>query len=186
MNRQTKFTRRRDFLIVVVVVAILFAALLSLDHANHGLAWQTMWSLTGEETPAGQLRGMVEWTGNFTRAQPQTAPLVPIQHTGVNPYGINTFLEQEVELAKREQQVQMIAEAGFYWLRQQFPWQDIEIHGRGDFEDRRHPEITGVISAWEKYDQIVELTERYGLELQARLDTPPEWARSAPDAGTLG
>lgn len=188
MNRQPerKSPSKLVLLTAGVVVIVIFSALLALDLANEGLAWRIFWSLTGEETPVAQIRGMVEWAGNITRAQPNTAPDVPIRHTDVNPYGINTFLEQEVEPAKREQQVQMIAEAGFYWLRQQFPWQDIEIDGRGDFEDRRHPEITGVISAWEKYDSIVELTERYGLELQARLDTPPQWARTAPDAGTLG
>ena len=32
----------------------------------------------------------------------------------------------------------MAAQAGFKWLRQEFPWEDIEIHGKGDYEDRRH------------------------------------------------
>jgi polysaccharide biosynthesis protein PslG len=177
---------KRVIVAAAAVVILIFSGLLVLDLANQGLAWRLFWSLTGEETPAAQIRGMIEWLGNATRAQPNTEPNVPINDAGVNPYGINTFLEQEVEPAKREQQVRMIAEAGFHWIRQQFPWQDIEIDGRGDFIDRRHPEITGEISAWDKYDQIVDLTEQYGLEIEARLDTPPAWARTAPDAGTLG
>lgn len=173
-------------LAAAATVIIVFSGLLALDLANQGLAWRLFWSLTGEETPVAQLRGMVEWLGNATRVQPNTAPTVPVNDVGVNPYGINTFLQQEVEPAKREQQVQMIADAGFGWIRQQFPWEDIEIAGRGDFRDQRHVEITGEISAWDKYDQIVALTEQYGLQIEARLDTPPAWARTAPDAGTMG
>lgn len=173
-------------LAAAATVIIVFSGLLALDLANQGLAWRLFWSLTGEEAPVAQLRGMVEWLGNATRVQPNTAPTVPVNDVGVNPYGINTFLQQEVEPAKREQQVQMIADAGFGWIRQQFPWEDIEIAGRGDFRDQRHVEITGEISAWDKYDQIVALTEQYGLQIQARLDAPPAWARTAPDAGTMG
>ncbi len=185
MRTPSKFSGRRDLLIVVAVVVIVFGAFGALDLANHGLAWRTMWSLTGEEAPLAQMRGMVEWLGTLTREQPNTAPDLPIQHTDVNPYGINTFLEQEVEPAKREQQVQMIAEAGFHWLRQQFPWQDIEIAGPGDFTDTRNADSIGVISAWDKYDSIVDLADRYGLELQARIDTPPAWTHADPEIGTL-
>ncbi len=152
-----------------------------------------MWSLTGEEAPLAQLRGMVEWLGNVTREQPNTAPDVPIQHTDVNPYGINTFLEQEVEPAKREQQVKMIAEAGFHWLRQQFPWQDIEIAGRGDFTDARNAD-SGVISAWDKYDNIVDLARavragnssahRYAARVDARR-SGDRHARPARQSGRL-
>ena len=35
----------------------------------------------------------------------------------------------------------MAAAAGYHWLRQEFPWEDIEIHGKGDFEDRRQSRI---------------------------------------------
>jgi hypothetical protein len=105
----------------------------------------------------------------------------------VNPFGINTFLEQEVEPEKRERSVQMIADAGFHWLRQEFPWEDIEIHGRGDFVDRRN-DLNGdgqpdPVDAWAKYDQIVDLAEQYGLEIQARLSNPPSWAHANPDIG---
>lgn len=190
MNAQHVTHRRKPskwaLLGAAAVVMIVFSGLLALDLTNRGLAWRIFWSLTGEETTVAQIRGMVEWLGNATRVQPNTAPTVPVNDVGVNPYGINTFLQQEVEPAKREQQVQMIADAGFGWIRQQFPWEDIEIAGRGDFSDLRHVEITGEISAWEKYDQIVALTEQYGLQIEARLDAPPAWARTAPDAGTMG
>ncbi len=180
-------TRTLRIVIGVVVIVGIVGALLAFDLANRGLAWQTFWSLTGEEQPLAQVRGMVEWLGNFTRLQPNTAPLTPINHVDVNPFGVNTFLEQEVEPEKRERQVQMIADAGFHWIRQEFPWEDIEIHGRGDFVDRRNDldgdEQPDPIDAWAKYDHIVDLAEQYGLEIQARLSNPPDWSRANPDIG---
>ncbi len=180
---------RRRSITLIVVIGLVFGALLALDLANQGLAWRIFWNLTGEEAPLAQIRGMVEWAGNFTRMQPRTAPMVPIDHTYENPYGINVFLQEEVEPEKRERIVQMVSEAGFTWIRQQFPWEDIEIHGRGDFEDRRN-DLNGdgqidTVSAWAKYDQIVDLAEQYELQIFARLDNPPAWSRSNPDAGNF-
>lgn len=130
---------------------------------------------TGEEKFLPQLRAVLQLTTDQLRPRPRTAPMVAIQHAGVNPFGVNVFLEQEVEPWKRERTVQMVAAAGFHWMRQEFPWEDIEIHGKGDFEDRRHEPFR---SAWEKYDHIVALTEKYGLELIVRLSNPPEWTRA--------
>jgi hypothetical protein len=176
---QLFFLRRRRAWITLAILA----GLLWLDLNNRGLMWQFFWSQTGEEKPFSQLRGMIEYLGNLTRLQPVTQPDVPINHVDVSPFGINTFLQQEVELAKRERQMQMIAEAGFAMIRQQFPWEDIEIHGRGDFIDRRNESVTGVINAWDKYDNILALAEQYGLDIQARLDDPPQWTHQNPDIG---
>lgn len=112
------------------------------------------------------------------------APDAVVDHINVNPFGVNTFLEQEVDPAKRQQLITMAHDAGYHWLRQEFPWQDIEIHGKGDFEDRRHEPYR---SAWDKYDQIVAMTEAQGMELIVRLSTPPAWSRAADEdvAGTF-
>lgn len=174
-----KMTSRR--LILLGIVALVLVAGLALDLSNRGIVWGWLWSITGEETPLAQVRGAVEWLGNLTRPQPRTDPLVPINHVGDSPYGINTFLEQEVEIAKRDQQVQMIAAAGFGWIRQEFPWQDIEIHARGDFTDRRND--PNGIDAWAKYDHIVDVVEQYGLRLQVRLSNPPSWTHADPAIG---
>ncbi len=138
-----------------------------------------MFAYTGEEDLLPQIRGMGQLAANVLHPQPRTAPDVPVAHAGVNPFGINVFLEQEVEEWKREQSLQMIADAGFHWIRQEFPWEDIEIHGKGDFEDRRHEPYR---SAWEKYDHIVDLAGQYGLEVIARLSNPPTWTRADGDA----
>ena len=65
---------------------------------------------------------------------PQTDAYAAVAHTGMNPFGVNTFLQLEVEPTKRERQMLMIREAGFSWIRQEFTWEDIEVHGKGDFE----------------------------------------------------
>ncbi len=139
---------------------------------------QTLFNLTGEEATLPQISGTIQYA--LTRLQPplQTANNVPVQYANMNPYGVNTFLQNEVEPEKREQAMHMIAEAGFKWIRQEFPWQDIEIHGRDDFEDHRHEPYQ---SAWNKYDQIVDLAEKYDLNIMARLSTPPAWSRALTD-----
>ncbi|RLC77412.1 MAG: hypothetical protein DRI61_11615, partial [Chloroflexi bacterium] len=150
------------------LVLFLFLALI----ASWAFRSSALFYYTGEEAPFAQLAALTQLLSSHLRPWPVTQPYVPVAYAGVNPFGINTFLEQEVEPEKREQAVKMIAEAGFHWIRQEFPWEDIEIHGKGDFEDRRHKPYH---SAWDKYDHIVELAERYGLELIVRLSNPPAW-----------
>ena len=92
---------------------------------------------------------------------------------GVNVY--NLHMEPDPTAVTRT--LRLIKDMGVQYVRMQMPWEDIEIHGWGDFADRRNIETRGVISAWAKYDRIVELADEMGLELVVRLDRPPEWAR---------
>src|SRR5574341_1353867 len=158
--------RARLVLIVLGLAALGFSLY---AYAERAALRQWMFNLTGEEQLPGQLRGLGDLALDLLRPRLNLKPEVPIAHNGVNPFGINTFLQQEVEPAKRERQVQLIAEAGFHWLRQEFPWYDIEISGKGNFEDCRFPPCH---SAWDKYDDIVDLAERHGLEIIARLPSP--------------
>ena len=147
---------------------------------QRGPIHQGLFAVTGEETWQGQARAVGHLATDLIRPPLQLAPEVPIAHSGVNPFGINTFLQQEVEPAKRERQVALIAEAGFHWLRQEFPWYDIEVGGKGNFDDCRNG---ACISAWDKYDQIVSLAASHGLELLVRLSSPPDWSRAVGAAG---
>ena len=88
----------------------------------------------------------------------------PIPHTDVNPYGANFFLDREVEAWKQEKTLEMARAAGIVWIKQQFSWEEIEPQRKGEFD-------------WAKYDRIVDLAERYGMKVIARLDRPPAWAR---------
>jgi hypothetical protein len=95
-----------------------------------------------------------------------------IPHTDVNPYGANFFLAREVEPWKRERTVEMAQQAGLGWAKQQFPWAEIEPFIKGEFVDS----VSGE-SSWAKYDRIVELFQDHGLQVIARLDRAPGWAR---------
>ena len=131
-----------------------------------------------------QLRGVVHWLNTAVRPQPHLAPHEVTEYADVPVMGINTFLEQEAEIAKREESLRLIREAGFKFIRQEFPWEDIEVHGKGDFEDWRNVEAVGVVSSWAKYDNIVDLAEQYDIEIMARLSNPPSWSRALTD--TIG
>jgi len=142
----------------------------------------SLYELTGEEQLPGQLRGVVQWMYSSIRPQPDQASNVEILPASKSPFGMNTFLEQEVLPEVREDSFSHLSEAGIKYIRQQFPWEDIEIHGKDDFIDRRN-EPDGV-DAWAKYDNIVDLAGQYGIEIIARLDNPPAWSRVMTD--TIG
>jgi hypothetical protein len=95
-----------------------------------------------------------------------------IPNTDVNPYGANFFLDREVEPWKRNQTIEMARQAGLGWARQQFAWAEIEPLGKGKFIDP----VSGD-SSWTKFDQIVDLYRSNGLQVIARLDRAPAWAR---------
>lgn len=101
----------------------------------------------------------------LTQAQP-AIPNIPD-----NPYGVNVFLQNEVEQWKIEKTLQMIAEANVPWVKQEFPWQEIEFK-KGYFYDDKWQK-----SSWEKYDNIVALASKYNLSIIARIDRAPDWAK---------
>lgn len=99
-----------------------------------------------------------------------------VPNTDVNPYGANFFLSREVEEWKRQRTVQMAREAGLGWAKQQFAWAEIEPLRKGEFIDP----VSGE-SSWAKFDRIVDLLRANGLQVIARLDLAPAWARP-PDS----
>lgn len=146
----------------------------------------TLYDLTGEENLSGQAVGLTHWLLTAIRPQPQLAPDAPINHVDVPITGMNTFLQGEVEEAKREETLRLLNEAGFGFIRQEFTWEDIEIHAKGDFTDRRNEGTIGIVDAWVKYDNIVDLANQYDIEVIARLSNPPSWSRALTNTiGTL-
>ena len=163
---------------LVLFAALLCAAFLLPDPSN------SLFMVTGEEGVARQALGAAQWAFRWMRPLPRLADNEAVSYTDEVPFGVNIFLDQEVEPQKREQILQMVKAAGFKWIRQSFPWYDIEIHGKGDYEDRRHEPYR---SAWDKYDQIVTLSEQYELNIIARLEAPPRWSRHDGDTrGAFG
>ncbi|MEA3459816.1 MAG: beta-galactosidase, partial [Chloroflexota bacterium] len=88
-----------------------------------------------------------------------------VPQAAVNPYGVNVSLAgcDEEEL---ERTLEMVEAGSFHWVRQAFPWAEIEPQpGRYD---------------WECWDRIVSAIRRHGLEIIAVLDTSPNWAQLHP------
>jgi hypothetical protein len=105
------------------------------------------------------------------------ASAVPL--ADVNPMGVNLFLEKEVEQEKVVKTLEMVRDGGYKWVRQGFAWNDIEINGKGIYTDTRNP--GKVVNSWDKYDFIVQKAQENGLQIMARLDSPPLWARMPGD-----
>ncbi len=81
--------------------------------------------------------------------------------------GVNAALEQ-YQPAERAETLNAIAAAGFGWVRQRFPWDQIEP-SPGLYD-------------WAVWDEIVADASAAGLELMAVLDGSPAWARAPQDA----
>lgn len=88
--------------------------------------------------------------------------------------GMNVFLEKEAERQHIVRSVQMLKEGGVTFVRQSFPWQDVE-RAPGYYRDQ-HGQDT-----WAKYDFIVEQLSGAGITILARVDTIPRWARPPTD-----
>jgi len=114
----------------------------------------------------------------FPFSDPFASPSVPqparaIPFTDVNPYGANFFLESEAEEWKVEKSLEMAQAAGIGFVKQQFPWEDLQLSpGPNGYWDNRLNKST-----WQKYDDIVNLAAKYNLQVIARLDRPPAWTR---------
>lgn len=119
---------------------------------------------------------IVALVSQVTARRPATADEIAVSPRVANPLGANTFLEQDVTVEARQRSLQMLREAGFGWIRQQFPWSSIEPVSKGRFVDR----VIGV-NTWDVYDSIVDLAAANDLRVIARLDTSPPWARADTD-----
>jgi O-antigen ligase len=88
---------------------------------------------------------------------------------GVPPLGVNTFLNLE-DPANIDRILDMVKAGGFGFIRQLFPWKDIEFQ-RGSYLNKEGQD------GWARYDAIVEKAQARGIQIIARLDQPPVWSR---------
>src|SRR5687768_235855 len=110
-------------------------------------------------------------------AQPVRTPS-PVFLAEVQPYGVNTFLHKEVDRWKKDKTLQMAQEMGVGWVKQQFPWAELEY--RVDrTPGREYWDVKNNQNAWDKFDGIVEMAEQHDLRIIARIDSAPGW--SHPD-----
>ncbi len=104
---------------------------------------------------------------NETNETTETNPTSPPQiNTGpvimASPdYSIQTFLYWRAEVAERD--LQLVNDIKFPWVKQEFPWREIEGAGKGEFN-------------WSNTDRLMDQIDAHGLQVIARLGTQPAWA----------
>lgn len=90
----------------------------------------------------------------------------PFPDTVFPPLCVNTALEQ-YDAARLDWALDLAADGGFAWVRQRFPWAEIEPEP-GRFE-------------WARWDAIVGGAVARGLQVLPVLTSPPAWAGTPPD-----
>jgi len=128
--------------------------------------------------------GALVWFDNAANRGITFAPAPgPMPGGGPPVLGVNLFGRHlEPDPAAVTRSLDLTAGMGARFARMQVPWDDIEIHGRGDFEDRRNLEAVGAVLAWAKYDRIAAAANAAGVALIWRLERPPAWARQVAAA----
>jgi hypothetical protein len=168
-------------LALLLGVILLLLAVVRTLRSPEARAWY--WQNTGEENAWEGFKGGLALAlleaRRLTGPPRELAPDEPIDRLGLNPYGVNAFLQLEADPENVRRSFRLLSDAHLGWARQVFPWEDIESHARGDFEDRRN---RPTVSAWDKYDRIVGLARDHGIQLLVRLDNPPDWAYADPAA----
>ncbi len=103
--------------------------------------------------------------------QPPVEPKIntePVTMTSPD-YGMQVFLFWQEEIADRD--LQLVEDAGFRWVKQEFAWREIEGSGKGQFD-------------WERTDRIMDQIDAHGLNVIIRLGVQPEWAGGGfPEVG---
>ena len=87
---------------------------------------------------------------------------------------VNVQLELEPDLDSVARVLDLARAAGFGWVRQQVSWADIEPGHKGNFWDFDADRPT-----WARWDAIARLAAERNLQVIARLELPPDWARPA-------
>jgi hypothetical protein len=84
-------------------------------------------------------------------------------------YGMQVFLFWREEVAGRD--LQLVKQAGFRWVKQEFAWREIEGTRPGAFD-------------WTNPDRVMDQIDAYQLKVIARVDVQPAWAGGGfPDVG---
>ncbi len=83
-------------------------------------------------------------------------------------YGIQAFLWWKHDVARRD--LDLIHDMGFKWVKHIFSWRDLEQIQKGHYD-------------WYTADTIINLANRRGLKILARLDRQPFWAQE--DGGAV-
>ena len=112
-------------------------------------------------------RQTIEGLGHVVSPQSNGCSVPPaVPQASVYPFGVNVSLEQ-YDTTDRERALAMIEAAGLHWVRQSFPWAEIEPQP-GHYR-------------WQPWDEVVSALQARDLSIIAVLDTSPSWARRDPE-----
>ncbi len=100
----------------------------------------------------------------YRQSLPTTPYATPVLRLGT---GVNVALEDN-DAAQRAAVLDAVQAAGFTWVRQRIPWEQVEP-APGEFR-------------WEPWDALIADVAQRGLTLVAVLDGSPAWARTPEDA----
>ena len=164
-------------MIVRILAALAVVTALAVVAAINFVGLGEMRRVVLEPIPLELRHAVIAQLSLFIDREPLTDDLAPIAHTGLNPYAINVFLEQEVEERKVRRSLRMIRDAGFRYIKQQLVWAEVELPAKGGSSDP----AKGVDDTWLKYDRIVDWAREHDLEVIFRIDTSPSWARPGRD-----
>jgi len=81
-------------------------------------------------------------------------------------FGVNVSLEQYLP-EDLPRVLGLVQGTGFTWVRQRFPWAELEPQS-GQYD-------------WARWDAIVQAVRQHGLQIIAVVDTSPAWARRPAD-----
>ncbi len=106
-----------------------------------------------------------------TPTPPPTPTSWPRARLDSPEYGMQAFLWWREETTDRD--LQLIADAGFSWVKQHVGWRDIEGIQKGSYD-------------WYATDRIVGKAEAHGLDVLFRLDRQPLWAMEIEEETRVG
>ena len=108
--------------------------------------------------------GLVVGRTIFDRGVSYGSALPALPDVSVARRAVNTQLELERSPDDVRRSLRLAKAAGFGWIRQQFAWDALETSAKGGYD-------------WRRSDEIIGLAREEGLDVLARLDLPPSWAR---------
>lgn len=88
-------------------------------------------------------------------------PVVPLVNSPTPAIHISIWWNPQIA----ERDLQLVHELGFGWVKQRFPWREIQGAGNGPYD-------------WYRSDIVVDSIEQAGLKIIARLDSQPFWTQA--------
>jgi hypothetical protein len=146
--------------------------LLTGEHLPSDLAAQAADSPLLRAVPSGRALNATTFGDAFSVqapvAQPVATPTGPLVVSSPD-YGMSAFLWGHPDTTSRD--LKLVTDAGFRWQKTLFQWRQIEGACKGCFD-------------WSEADRVVKASRSAGVQIIARLDFQPAWARK--DGATNG